>query len=79
MLALDGLLRRLEFGLPTEALELMALPVALSRGQYLALFAAGSRSADAVLSLSLETLERCVGKSAAKAVNVIAQGRLSAA
>lgn len=79
LLALDGLLRRLEFGLPTEALELMALPVALSRGQYLALFAAGSRSADAVLSLSLETLERCVGKSAAKAVNVIAQGRLSAA
>lgn len=79
LLALDGLLRRLEFGLPTEALDLMALPVALSRGQYLALFAAGSRSVDAVLSLSPETLEQCVGKSAAKAISVIAQYRMSAA
>jgi replicative superfamily II helicase len=79
LLALDGLLRRLEFGLPTEALELMALPVALSRGQYLALFAAGSRSVDAVLSLSPETLEQYVGKSAAKAIGAIAQDRASAA
>lgn len=43
LLALDGLLRRLEFGLPADALELVGLPVALSRGQYIALFAAGAR------------------------------------
>uniref|UniRef100_Q07NP6 DEAD/DEAH box helicase domain protein n=1 Tax=Rhodopseudomonas palustris (strain BisA53) TaxID=316055 RepID=Q07NP6_RHOP5 len=79
LLALDGLLRRLEFGLPTEALGLMALPVALSRGQYLALVAAGARSVDAVLSLSAETLERCVGKAAFKAIGAIAKIRASAA
>jgi helicase len=33
LLALDELPRRVEFGLPAAALGLMALPVALSRGQ----------------------------------------------
>ncbi|MGY4199082.1 DEAD/DEAH box helicase [Bradyrhizobium sp. USDA 4520] len=79
LLALDGLLRRLEFGLPAEALELIGLPIALSRGQYLALFSAGARTVDGALSLSPETLERCVGKAPAKALGEIAQERASAA
>lgn len=73
LLALDGLLRRLEFGLPTGALDLMRLPVALSRGQYLALSAAGGRSVDTVLTLSADMLENCVGKVAAKAIMDVAK------
>ncbi|MEY9697516.1 DEAD/DEAH box helicase [Bradyrhizobium diazoefficiens] len=78
LLALDGLLRRLEFGLPTDALGLMRLPVALSRGQYLALAATGARSVDAVLSLGAETLIRCVGDAAAEAIGVIEKDGASA-
>ncbi|WP_315766945.1 MULTISPECIES: DEAD/DEAH box helicase [unclassified Bradyrhizobium] len=78
LLALDGLLRRLEFGLPTDALGLMGLPLALSRGQYLALAATGARSVDAVLSLGAETLIRCVGDAAAEAIGAIEKDRASA-
>ena len=66
--ALDELLRRLEFGLPKAALGLTELSIALSRGQYLALFAAGAGTADAAKALDQETLMRCVGAVAAKAI-----------
>lgn len=66
--ALDELLRRLEFGLPAAALGLTELPVALSRGQYLALFAAGVGTAAAAKVLDRETLERSVGAVAAAAI-----------
>ncbi|WP_271618956.1 hypothetical protein [Bradyrhizobium sp. CCBAU 51745] len=56
----------------------MGLPLALSRGQYLALAATGARSVDAVLSLGTETLTRCVGDAAAKAIGAIEEGRVSA-
>lgn len=59
--ALDQLLRRLEFGLPAAALPLTVIPVALTRGHYLALFAAGCATADDVKNLGLETLIECVG------------------
>jgi replicative superfamily II helicase len=39
--SIEKLLRQLEFGLPADALSLTALPTALSRGEYLALFARG--------------------------------------
>jgi hypothetical protein len=66
--ALDELLRRLEFGLPAAALGLTELPVALSRGQYLALFAAGAGTAAAAKALDRETLTRCLGAVAAEAI-----------
>jgi hypothetical protein len=55
----------------------MGLPVALSRGQYLALAAAGAQSVDAVLSFGADTLTRCVGDVAAKAIGAIANDRAS--
>lgn len=64
--ALDELLRELEFGLPKGALKLIDLPVALSRGQYLGLFAAGAGTVDAVYALDQDTLVRCVGSNVAK-------------
>ncbi|MGO9629905.1 MAG: hypothetical protein ACLPXW_13035 [Xanthobacteraceae bacterium] len=39
--SVEALLRQLEFGLPAGALPLTELPTALSRGEYLALFARG--------------------------------------
>jgi replicative superfamily II helicase len=66
--ALDELLRRLEFGLPRGALKLIDLPVALTRGQYLGLFAAGAGTVDAVYALDQDTLERSVGSDVAKLV-----------
>ena len=59
--AVDELLLRLEFGLPAAAIRLTALPLALSRGQYLALFAAGCATANEVKELGMDTLTECVG------------------
>lgn len=61
LLGLDEVLVRLEFGLPAVLLPLTSLPVALTRGQYLALGAAGSRDSPAVERMDEETLLRCVG------------------
>ena len=66
--ALDELLRRLEFGLPAAALRLTELPIALSRGQYLGLFAAGADTGAAAKALDRETLTRAVGAVAAAAI-----------
>ena len=63
--AVDELLLRLEFGLPTAAIPLTALPLALSRGQYLALFAAGCSTADEVNELGMDALTECVGANVA--------------
>lgn len=58
---LDELLNRLEFGLPAEALPLMGVPLALTRGQCLALFAAGCTTASEAMTLPVETLTDCIG------------------
>ena len=63
MTALDELLRRLEFGLPTAAIPLTEIPWALDRGEYLALYAAGCATGDDVKGLSIEKLTKCVGVS----------------
>ncbi len=80
LMALDELLRRLEFGLPAAALGLTELPINLCRGQYLALAAAGASNAEGAKSLDLGTLIRCVGEAAAKAIATMreapAQSRL---
>ena len=63
--SLDELLQRLEFGLPAPVLPLTALRATLTRGQYLALSAAGCSTADDVGKLSREKLTECVGASTA--------------
>jgi len=57
---MDILLKRLEIGLPSDALDLLNLPVQLTRGEYLALYQAGFKKADAVLSLPRETVCRYI-------------------
>ena len=65
LVAVDELLLRLEFGLPADAIPLTALPLALSRGQYLALFAAGCTTAEEVNDLGIDMLTECVGANVA--------------
>ncbi|KMO19680.1 DEAD/DEAH box helicase [Methylobacterium indicum] len=63
---LDEILRRLEFGLPDGAVSLVRLPVALTRGQYLALFSAGCTTIESVRDLGMEVLVALVGKEPAR-------------
>lgn len=61
-------LRRLEVGLPTEALPLTELSIVLLRGDYLALLNAGLNNSDAVKALSESALAQLVGKANAMAI-----------
>jgi helicase len=61
--AVDVVLTRLEFGLPERALPLRKLPVALTRGQCLALLEAGVQTPEAISAMSDAQLVSCVGSS----------------
>jgi ATP-dependent DNA helicase len=63
--ALDRILRQLEFGLPEAALPLSELSVRPSRGQCLALAAAGATTLEQVLALDEVRLREIVGVAAA--------------
>ena len=65
MMALDELIRRLEFGLPSAAIPLIEIPLALDRGEYLALYQAGCTTADDVKCLNLDKLTECIRPSMA--------------
>ena len=64
--AVADLLRQLEFGLPEPALGLLDLPVRLSRGQALALYAAGLSTPSHVAAAGPESLALLVGAAAAE-------------
>lgn len=63
--AIDSILRRLEVGLPEDALGLLDLPILLTRGEYLALYNAGARDLSQVWSIPKEELESLLGRRAA--------------
>ena len=67
----EQLLRQLEFGLPAEALALLDLPVSLPRGAYLALYRAGHRRPDDVLSLPRTDLAALVGDPTAQSLGLV--------
>jgi replicative superfamily II helicase len=61
--ALDEILLRLEFGLPSTALPLMDIPIPLTRGQYLALLSVGVHNIDELEDLDDDRLCQCAGTS----------------
>lgn len=63
--ALDEILQRLEFGLPSAALSLTKLRLPLNRGQYLALAAAGVHDAEKLDALDDNALRDYVGAATA--------------
>jgi helicase len=64
--ATDLLLRRLEVGLPTAALDLLNIPISLTRGQYLALFTRGIAGRETLWRLSDNELREILGEATAR-------------
>lgn len=59
--SVEALLRQLEAGLPAEALGLLSLPLSLSRGEYLALHAAGVTTPEQFWAATEESLASVLG------------------
>lgn len=59
--AIETLLRQLEVGIPAAIVPLLALPVPLTRGELLALHAAGVATVDGVWTLSPDDLSAIIG------------------
>lgn len=57
----EMLLKQLELGIPADALDLLAIPIQLTRGEYLALFRSGIRNTNELWSLSKEKISDIVG------------------
>lgn len=63
---IELLLKQLEVGIPVDALELLAIPAQLTRGEYMALYNAGIKTSDEVLKLSKDRVSELLGKQRAK-------------
>jgi caspase domain-containing protein len=63
--AMDAFFRQLEFGIPSPALGLLALPIALSRAEYLLLHGQGLSTPDVVWKVPLKDFESRLSKSLA--------------
>jgi helicase len=66
--AVETLLKQLEVGLPAEALELLDIPVQMTRGEYLALYNAGVKSANELWALPSERIASLVGRQRAEQI-----------
>lgn len=59
---IDSILTQLEIGIPTKALDLLRLPISMTRGEYLALLTNGISYMAQLWAASTELLERILGK-----------------
>lgn len=59
--SVETILRQLEVGLPADAIELLHLPLTLTRGEYLALHRMGVRTPDDLWAHSKEALTGMIG------------------
>jgi replicative superfamily II helicase len=59
--SIEAMLRQLEVGVPADVLGLLALPVQLGRGEYLALRSAGVTTVEAVWALSAAQIQQLLG------------------
>ena len=53
----DGLIRQLEVGIPASQLDLLGLPISLTRGEYLALLQANITTIDELRSVPVDHLK----------------------
>ncbi len=63
-----GVIRQLDLGLPADALGLADSPLALERGEYLALYDAGSRTVEDVAGMDPGRLSSMLGPRRAQQV-----------
>jgi replicative superfamily II helicase len=68
---MDILIKQLDLGLPADALGLSDLPPALERGEYLALYHAGARTADDVGAMDAGQLSALLGERRAEQIAVL--------
>jgi replicative superfamily II helicase len=68
---IDDLLMQLEVGLPKDTLDLLAIPVALHRGDYLALRSVGVRTREQLWQMQQSHLEALLGRSVSKQINAL--------
>jgi hypothetical protein len=59
--SVEMLLKQLEVGIPADALDLISLPVALTRGEYLSLYQAGIRKPEDLWSYPSSSLPEIIG------------------
>jgi helicase len=59
--SVETILKQLEVGIPTDALELLSLPLTLTRGEYLALYHAGIRKPGDLWECSEAVLKELIG------------------
>lgn len=69
--SVEALLKQLETGLPTAAVDLLALPLTLTRGEYLALVRAGVSTVEAFWALSTDRLQEIIGLPTAARAEVL--------
>jgi replicative superfamily II helicase len=69
--AIERLLKRLELGIPADALGLLDIPASLSRGEYLALYGVGVKSADDLWGLASDTLRQALGPTRASELEAL--------
>jgi replicative superfamily II helicase len=67
--AVEVLLKRLEVGIPADALGLLELPLSLARGEYLALYHAGVTDLEAFWALDSERVVDLIGRSRAELID----------
>ena len=65
---IENLLKQLEVGIPADALPLLEVPIPLSRGQYLALRAAGVKNRADLCTVSEEKIRAILGTELARSV-----------
>lgn len=58
---MDRLLKQLEFGIPADGLDLLVLPVPLTRGEYLALYRRTIKTPQEFWSAPRDVLEEILG------------------
>lgn len=59
--SIEAILKQLEVGIPTDALELLAIPLPLERGEYLTLYHKGLKTLDDIWSIPKETIKEILG------------------
>jgi replicative superfamily II helicase len=59
--AIETLIKQLEVGLPAEALELLSVPITLTRGEYLTLYRSGVKTLEGLWKLSNQDIETLIG------------------
>jgi replicative superfamily II helicase len=59
--SIETLLKQLEVGIPTDALDLLSISLPLTRGEYLALYQAGIRKPEDLWDHSSESIQKIIG------------------